>query len=368
MHKWACLIPPHKDPPSRDDLLWSEWVESVRKDVECFFGKMKARWQFLKNASLQHDSEIIEAAFKCCCVINNMLLKQSIIAKEAEDVNETKEAFLDAFAPNYKDAEEDGWENEDCAETNGDEQNQNIKTTKLWDDEAVLYRVDALAVRKRAIDEVNIPSKLTMYNYKSHSQIKAGIHFGSGFADFDKLRRSVTNNFLFQYLDGKITRPQRMTTKKSRNDVMFDIAHRIQQTADSYLYISESSCVELQSGLYSRISYTQGNTIAFFEGDRVNSEELTTRRTRNSKRQGYAVKLIAGYWLDTYDQYVKRECWASYANSPHNATYIDKRRGIVTANCELFITQDSKVGLRALGDIWNDTEILWNGFGYGLQI
>ena len=37
--KWACIINPMKHTSFRDDRLWSEWVESTRKDVECLFGK-----------------------------------------------------------------------------------------------------------------------------------------------------------------------------------------------------------------------------------------------------------------------------------------------------------------------------------------
>jgi Plant transposon protein len=38
-HKWTCMINPMKHTSCRDDRLWSEWVESTRKDVECVFGK-----------------------------------------------------------------------------------------------------------------------------------------------------------------------------------------------------------------------------------------------------------------------------------------------------------------------------------------
>jgi hypothetical protein len=40
---------PWKTPTSRQELLWSEWLESVRKDVECFFALIKARWWYLRN-------------------------------------------------------------------------------------------------------------------------------------------------------------------------------------------------------------------------------------------------------------------------------------------------------------------------------
>ena len=34
-HHWSCMMCPIKGSPIRQERLWSEWVESVRKDVEC---------------------------------------------------------------------------------------------------------------------------------------------------------------------------------------------------------------------------------------------------------------------------------------------------------------------------------------------
>ena len=37
-HKWRCLICPYKFTSVTGETMWSEWIESVRKDVECTFG------------------------------------------------------------------------------------------------------------------------------------------------------------------------------------------------------------------------------------------------------------------------------------------------------------------------------------------
>jgi hypothetical protein len=57
---------PFKQPTSRPEILWSEWGESVRKDVECFFGILKARFWF--------SAETIQDAFRCCAILHKMLL------------------------------------------------------------------------------------------------------------------------------------------------------------------------------------------------------------------------------------------------------------------------------------------------------
>jgi hypothetical protein len=57
------------------EVFWSEWVESVRKDVECFFALIKCQWRFLRNKVEYHDALIIEHAMHTACILHNMLLQ-----------------------------------------------------------------------------------------------------------------------------------------------------------------------------------------------------------------------------------------------------------------------------------------------------
>jgi hypothetical protein len=68
------LMDPDKKRMSRENVLWSEWVESVRKDVECFFGVLKSRFRFFKNGVVYHDPALIEKAFKTASCLHNMIL------------------------------------------------------------------------------------------------------------------------------------------------------------------------------------------------------------------------------------------------------------------------------------------------------
>ena len=36
-HNWSCTVPPFKNSNFRDEIRWSEWLESMRKDVKCAF-------------------------------------------------------------------------------------------------------------------------------------------------------------------------------------------------------------------------------------------------------------------------------------------------------------------------------------------
>ena len=44
---WSVTVPPMKAPSSVDEILWSKYLESMRKDVECCFGILKGRQVWL---------------------------------------------------------------------------------------------------------------------------------------------------------------------------------------------------------------------------------------------------------------------------------------------------------------------------------
>lgn len=56
------------------DVYWSEWLESVRKDVECCFGTLKNRFQILLKAMEFHEVKFIEKKIHMCCILHNMIL------------------------------------------------------------------------------------------------------------------------------------------------------------------------------------------------------------------------------------------------------------------------------------------------------
>jgi hypothetical protein len=74
-HRWSCMINPIKHTISRGDRLWSEWVESTRKDVECTFGILKSRWRFLRNGIVLQNQSSIDFAFFTCCILHNLILE-----------------------------------------------------------------------------------------------------------------------------------------------------------------------------------------------------------------------------------------------------------------------------------------------------
>jgi hypothetical protein len=74
-HAWANTVPPFSNTAFRDEIRWSEWVESMRKDVECAFGIMKGRWRILKTGIRLHTVQSVDMIWATCCAFHNMLLE-----------------------------------------------------------------------------------------------------------------------------------------------------------------------------------------------------------------------------------------------------------------------------------------------------
>ena len=55
-------------------IRWSKWVESVRKNVECFFGRLKMRFRCLLNPIWISNEAQIDDMFISCAILHNMLL------------------------------------------------------------------------------------------------------------------------------------------------------------------------------------------------------------------------------------------------------------------------------------------------------
>ncbi|CAM9511864.1 unnamed protein product, partial [Sphacelaria rigidula] len=53
-----------------NSYLWSEALESVRKDVECFFGILKRRFRTLKLGIIFQDEDDIDNMFFTCCILH----------------------------------------------------------------------------------------------------------------------------------------------------------------------------------------------------------------------------------------------------------------------------------------------------------
>ena len=71
---WSTTVPPMKESILRSEIRFSEWLESLRKDVECTFGIMKKRWMILKHGIRLHGIFKCDQVWLTCCALHNLLL------------------------------------------------------------------------------------------------------------------------------------------------------------------------------------------------------------------------------------------------------------------------------------------------------
>jgi hypothetical protein len=73
-HRWRCMQCAMKHTSKHKEAMWSNWVESVRKDVECVFGILKGRFRCLKLPLFYQEKAAIGSIFFTCCILHNILL------------------------------------------------------------------------------------------------------------------------------------------------------------------------------------------------------------------------------------------------------------------------------------------------------
>ena len=61
---------------------WRRIMESVRKDIECYFGRLKQRFKILRIPNLRKKKEKIDNMMLTLVAIQNMLLDYSIANEE----------------------------------------------------------------------------------------------------------------------------------------------------------------------------------------------------------------------------------------------------------------------------------------------
>ena len=74
-------VPPLKKSNMRSEIRFPEWLESLRKDVECAFGILKGRWRILKYGIRFHSVENCDRTWLTCCALHNMLLETDGLAE-----------------------------------------------------------------------------------------------------------------------------------------------------------------------------------------------------------------------------------------------------------------------------------------------
>ena len=72
---WSVTVPPIKLSTSRSEICFSEWLESLWKDVECTFGILKGRFCILRYGIRLWGLDKTDQLWMTCCALHNRLLE-----------------------------------------------------------------------------------------------------------------------------------------------------------------------------------------------------------------------------------------------------------------------------------------------------
>eukprot|EP00797_Seminavis_robusta_P021439 Sro3344_g347030.2 (377) ;mRNA; r:5289-6419 len=100
-HRWSCTQAPGKSDMYRPQQRLSEFIESMRKDVECVFGILKGRWRVLKTGIRLHGETAADRIWLTCCALHNMLLQVDGLSEQWNGeigLNETDDLRFTPFA------------------------------------------------------------------------------------------------------------------------------------------------------------------------------------------------------------------------------------------------------------------------------
>ena len=84
---WSCTVPPIKNGSSYKEIRFSEWLESMRKDVECTFGILKQRFAILRYGVRLQSIEKCDQLYLTCCALHNRLLFFDELHKNWESIS-----------------------------------------------------------------------------------------------------------------------------------------------------------------------------------------------------------------------------------------------------------------------------------------
>ena len=92
---WSCTVPPIKHPITYEEIRFSEWLESMRKDVECTFGILKKRFSVLKTGFRLQSIAQCDKVWRTCCALHNLLLFNDGLDKNWETGKKMKTSSCD---------------------------------------------------------------------------------------------------------------------------------------------------------------------------------------------------------------------------------------------------------------------------------
>ena len=117
-HPWSITIPPFNYVGNRKELRWSQWMESMRKDVECTFGILKKRWTVLSKGIQATNIITADKVWRTCCALHNYLLDIDGLDEIWQDNVTCSDSGYDCFAIRRLTGCDDGDERDEIVQRN----------------------------------------------------------------------------------------------------------------------------------------------------------------------------------------------------------------------------------------------------------
>ena len=333
--KVAMLIDPSLKEFDYYSVMWAEWLESIRKDVECVFSNLKMRFRWLRNKVPYHDIWLIYNAVRVAAILHNRLLLHDGYDKfNWEGCNPEDEEPLREGAP-------------------------------------ATVAVEAEQVEGEVLGDptAELPGVLTQQPQGSQDN---PIAFSQG--NYWPLKKALMKHLTYAYVSGKLQWPSSfssfrkkkmplLTRALCRADQMSRVHFRVQPSKLRRRHPATGAFTEeIGNGLFAMTRFKPGEHLINFIGDIINRQQYLQRTLAG--RGGYILSNRSeSVFLDCFDQARNGMCWASMVNSPYGCRFVNTYTA-PTANATLviFAAGNNRYtwSLKAIKSIGRGEEIFFN--------
>ena len=310
---WVSLIRPKSDPQSNTEVYFAEFTESVRKDIECFFGITKARWRFLKNAVRYHSASTISHAFRVAAILHNMLLAYDGLDDEFGD--DLEETFRNILPENYDD--------------------DNFVVTRIPRE----YALGGASSLVSFFDIYRPEGKLMLQAIKETMPSKEAISY----SDLPSFTKALVKNFQFMYETGNLWWPKSLK-KKNCSDAMIrnlPLVERMRDTLRNHLEIRHLP--DNKTILVCNIDIMPNTAVVFFKGAFLS--QYFHAKLSPEKQTMYIVSPHPNFYLEKKDgcHASAARCGFSSAQGLNCRLMIDTKAGLAHLQALIFIQKGSEI-------------------------
>jgi hypothetical protein len=248
------------------ELYYSEWIESVRKDIECVFGILKARFRFLRNAISYHDSDMIGHAFRAAAILHNMLLRYDGLDIE---FGSDLEAAFNRLDPNEYDDK-----------NNSDAFYKGAAEVDVDADLAMLFDHASSSEKTKLVTFANIFDDTNRNELKASIVSKCPRVIETRTTSFDEFQKLMVDNLCFHWHVGELYWPRAQLMKRNNRQVspalhaammkhspsVDRILLRMEEAIQDSLQSRQSSCLLGSDGVYCDLDILPNSIVATFQG------------------------------------------------------------------------------------------------------